>query len=97
MAPNDNASVTGDDVRYIRSVFKLSQRELANALGVAPYSVTRWEGGASPTGLPAEILSALHRTAIDAEQKEDDFETKLVRGLILMGIGALLFHLLSRR
>ena len=89
-----------EDIKLIRGAFKLESRDLAKALNVAPFTVTRWEkkeGGTSPTGLQAEVLQALHNVALETQRKKNDQETKLIRGLILLGIGALIFYLLTNK
>lgn len=92
--------MTADQVRYIREVFALSQRDLAKALNVSPATVARWEtssqtGGHSPTGLQEEVLRALHNVAIRVHDNET--EKQMVSGLIVLGIGALIFYLLTKR
>lgn len=89
--------MTPDGVRYIRGIFNLSQRDLAKAMSVGPATVARWEtsgeGAHSPTGLQSEVLNALHGVAMKV--KDDDKEKKRIRGLIVLGIGALIFYLLT--
>lgn len=85
------------EVSYIREVFGLSQRDLAKALNVAPYTIVRWEtGGTSPSGLQDEVLRALYKTAMETRQKKDDEAAKAIGGLVALGIGALIFYLLTK-
>lgn len=84
-----------DQIRHVRSVLGLSQRELARALGVAPYTVSRWEAGQSPpSGLQLEVLRALHSTALRVQ--DDQAKVAIVAGLVGLGIGALIFYLLTQ-
>lgn len=85
------------EVKCIRDVFGLTQRDLAKALNVAPYTVARWEsGGTSPAGLQGEVLRALYNTAIETRRKKDDEAAKAIGGLVALGIGALIFYLLTK-
>lgn len=97
VVPDDPPPVSSAHIEFVRTTFKLSQRELANAISVAPYTVSRWEAGANPQGLQAEVLEALFKIAKQVTDKRDDTDIKIMRGLILMGVGALLVYLLSRR
>ncbi len=84
------------EIEFIRETFGLSKRELAKALNVAPYTVARWEaGGNAPTGLQQEVLRALHRTAVETAPRTDNSAANL-GGLIALGIGALIYYLLTR-
>lgn len=48
------------DVARIRTTFGLTRNELARSLGVATFTVSRWEAGTSkPVGLQREVLTAL--------------------------------------
>ena len=86
------------ELKEICSTFNLKSRELANALNVAPPTVTRWETGQSqPTGLQEEVLQALHNMALEVKEEKDEQRASNIRGLLLLGIGALIFYLLSRR
>lgn len=83
------------EINFIRQTFGLSQRDLAKALNVAPFTVARWEIGSNePTGLQEEVLRALHQTAVETAQRSDDSATK-VGALVALGIGALIFYLLT--
>jgi transcriptional regulator with XRE-family HTH domain len=87
-----------DEIDEILGAFRLDPRDLANALNVAPVTVSRWrEGTNSPSGLQEEVLRALHNTAIELRGQADSERATLIRGLIILGIGALIFYLLSRR
>ena len=89
--------VTAQDIGFIRETFQLSQRDLARALNVGGYTVARWEDGTnSPAGLPAEVLRALHETAVRVSSDQDEAKARHVGGLIALGIGALIFYLLTR-
>ena len=86
------------EIQEIRIAFALSPRELASALNVAPLTVARWEEGRStPTGLQEEVLQALHSTALDAINKGNWEHTRHIRGLVMLGIGALIYYLLSEQ
>lgn len=86
-----------EQVKFIRECFGLSQRDLAKALNVAPYTVARWElGGTSPVGLQAEVLRALYNTAVEIRGKKDEEAAKAIGGLVALGIGALIFYLLMK-
>jgi transcriptional regulator with XRE-family HTH domain len=85
------------EIAFIRQTFGLDQRDLARAMNVAPYTVVRWESGWNePTGLQAEVLGALHSAAIKTAAKRDDTAAKALGGLIALGIGALIFSLLTQ-
>lgn len=84
------------EIEFIRETFNLSQRDLAKALNVAPYTVARWETSANePAGLQQEVLRALYRTAVETASRTDDSAAN-VGTLIALGIGALIFYLLTR-
>lgn len=84
------------EIAFIRETFRLSQRDLAKALNVAPFTVARWEAGFNePTGLQDEVLRALHRTAVETASRTDDSAAR-VGGLVALGIGALLFYMLTQ-
>lgn len=91
--------MTADQIRFIRDVFRLSQRDLAKALNVSPATVARWETsgdqGHSPTGLQHEVLRGLHSVALRV--KDDETEKQMIAGLIVLGIGALIFVLLTQK
>ncbi len=90
-----STSVGPAEIAFIRHTFGLSQRDLAKALNVAPYTVARWEGGGNePAGLQEEVLRALHRTAVETAPRTD--AAAKLGGLISLGIGALIFYLLTR-
>ena len=84
-------------IRFIHETFDITSRELAAALNVAPMTALRWEQGHnSPTGLQKEVLQALHGVALEVQAADDAQRAAAVRGLILLGIGALIFYLLTR-
>ncbi len=69
----------------IRSV----SADRAKALNGALYTVARCEAGWNePTGLQEEVLCAVHRRAVETAASAG--------GLIALGIGALIFYLLTR-
>ncbi len=90
-----------EQVLFIRETFGLSQRELAKALNVGPNTVGRWEigrdvpGGNEPTGLQEEVLRALHNVA--GRVQNDQEQRAMIAGMIGLGIGALIFYLLTQR
>ena len=89
-------SMKPQDVKLIRDTFNFSKRDLAKALNVAVFTVTRWEsGGTIPSGLQEEVLRALHQTAIYVLRKKDDAMTEMISGKISLGIGALIFYLIT--
>lgn len=82
-------------VVFIERVLGLGSQDLARSLGVSPITVTRWEQGSStPTGLQAEVLQGLYNVALNIEGNKDQQRAETVRGLVLLGIGALIFYLL---
>ena len=86
-----------DDVLFIRQTLGLSQHELSKALNIAPFTVARWEkrdGGNEPSGLQAEILRALHSTALDVAG--DVQVAKAVGTQLALGIGALIYRLMKQ-
>ena len=83
-----------EDLHHILSVFGLSKRDLAGALGVAPFTVDRWAKGASkPVGVQAEVLTALHAAALtlDVDRKASRAAGKQIK----LGIGSIIFHALT--
>jgi transcriptional regulator with XRE-family HTH domain len=89
--------MTAGEVRFIRDFFSMSQRELAKALSVGPATVARWEasgdGAHSPVGLHEEVLQALRSVAL--EVGDDTAKKQRIRGHIVLGIGALIYYLLT--
>ncbi len=80
---------------FIKDTLRLSSQDLAKSLGVSSITVTRWEQGTStPTGLQAEVLQGLYNVALTIERNRDQQRAEMVRGLVLLGIGALIFYLL---
>ncbi len=85
-------------IQFICNTFSLSQRELAKALNVGPHTVGRWQSGANePTGLQLEVLRGLYRTAVEVTDNSDEKQAELIGGLVALGIGALIFYLLTKR
>lgn len=83
------------EIDFIKQTFSLDSRALAKALNVSPATVTRWETGESePTGLQAEVLRALHNVALKV--RDDETQKQIIAGLIVLGIGALIFYLLTQ-
>lgn len=92
--------MTADQIRFVRDVFGLSQRDLSKAMNVSPATVARWEtanerGSHAPTGLQYEVLHGLHSVALKV--KDDETEKQMIAGLIVLGIGALIFYLLTQK
>lgn len=88
--------MTPEQLRFVCEIFKLSPKDLAKAMNVAPNTVHRWEKGENPpTGLQDEVLRALHNVALKV--KDDEAERAMVGGLIALGVGALIFYLLTNR
>jgi transcriptional regulator with XRE-family HTH domain len=84
-------------IQFIEQRFGLSSQELAKALGVAPVTVTRWEQGLNtPTGLQAEVLQGLYNVALSIRQNKDQQRAEVMKGLVVLGIGALIFYFLSQ-
>ena len=84
-------------IRFIKDTLRLTSQDLAKALGVAPITVTRWEEGLNnPSGLQSEVLQGLYNVALEVERDGDGKRADMINGLLLLGIGALIFHLLSR-
>jgi len=85
-------------IQFIEQTLGLNSQELAKALGVAPITVTRWEEGTNtPTGLQAEVLNGLYSVAMNIDEAEDKQRANVVKGLLILGIGALIFYLLSQK
>lgn len=75
------------DVKGIRDIFDLSQQDLAHALGVARFTITRWEqSNNEPTGLQREVLCALRTVA----NSIDPTMGRMLGDRIRLGIGHLL-------
>lgn len=61
------------DIRELRNQLGLTQDKFAFLLGVAPYTVRRWEGGKSkPSPLALEKINRLQAKAQRLEYKNDD-------------------------
>jgi transcriptional regulator with XRE-family HTH domain len=85
-------------IQFIEQTLGINSQELAKALGVAPVTVTRWEEGSNtPAGLQAEVLNGLHSVAMSIHQGEDKERADVVKGLLILGIGALIFYLLNQK
>lgn len=85
------------DIRFIEATLGLASNDLAKALGVAPITVARWEQGLNaPTGLQAEVLQGLFNVALSIQNTRDQQHADTVRGLVTLGIGALIFYLLNQ-
>lgn len=56
--------MTGDDLKYLRSYLKISQRRLAAMIGVSYVTVCRWEKGVFK-------ISPLARNKIKSMLKQD--------------------------
>lgn len=84
-------------IRFIEETLSLGSSDLAKALGVALITVTRWEQGLNtPTGLQAEVLQGLYSVALSIQDARDQQHADTVRGLVTLGIGALIFYLLNQ-
>ena len=84
-------------IRFIKDTLRLTSHNLAKALGVAPITVARWEEGLNiPSGLQSEVLQGLYNVALEVERDGDGKRADMINGLLLLGIGALIFYLLSR-
>lgn len=59
--------MTGSEIIKIRERYNLSQRQLADALGVAIYTVCRWEQ--KNARLSSLALAAVHRFITRAERR----------------------------
>ena len=72
------------EIELILETFGLSRSGLAKALGVAPYTITRWMVGdnpTKPTGLQEEVLKGLYNTAVEVR--------RLVREEFLIAVEAI--------
>lgn len=91
-------AVEASQIRLLEETLNLGSHDLAKALGVAPITVSRWEeGSTTPNGLQAEVLQGLYSVALEIRQSQDRERNEMIRGLVVLGIGALIFYLLSRR
>jgi hypothetical protein len=80
------------DLSRIRAAFGLSQRQLAHALNVAPFTVARWESGANkPTGLAEVVVGALRSVADTATPAH----ARKAGGRVALGIGHVLVEALQ--
>ena len=84
-------------IRFVEETLRLTGQDLARSFGVAPVTVARWEDGrTAPVGLQAEVLQGLHSVALTIREQQDEQTSEFIRGLVLLGIGALIFYLLSQ-
>lgn len=90
-------AMDSNQIIYIEKTLRLTSQDLAKALAVAPITVARWEQGLNvPTGLQSEVLQGLYNLALEVDRDEDGKRADMINGLLLLGIGALIFYLLSR-
>ncbi len=88
-----SARLTPAEVRFLRTTLGWSGRELADHMGAAPETVSRWEHGRTPVGPQADRLlrlMVLHRTSPEsvdlsdlksvAAQAPADLRTRLIGG-----------------
>lgn len=61
-----------------------------------PPNGNRKKGTNLPSGLQAEVLQGLYNVALTIEQDEDHKNADMIKGLVVLGIGALIFYLLTR-
>ncbi|MBK9387318.1 MAG: hypothetical protein IPN34_21085 [Planctomycetes bacterium] len=88
--------MTREHLRFVCEVFNLSAKDLAKAMNVAPNTVHRREKRENlPTGLQEEVLRALHNIALKVD--DDARERAILGGLIALGVGALIFYLLTNK
>ena len=78
-------------IQKVLEAFNLGQNEMAHALHVAPFTVSRWVTGRSqPTGLSKAIISGLHLVAM--KLKEEPAKREVIRGRIMLGIGSVIYY-----
>lgn len=77
------------ELQTILTAFYLSVDDLARALSVSNATLLRWMD-AEPSGLAAEVLRGLHRTAL--EVAGDDQRRRIIGGRIALGIGAVIHY-----
>ncbi len=86
------------ELTFIKEALGLSSKDLASALNVSPQTVARWEEGKNePTGLQSEVLQGLHNVAMQVQEQQDEHQAAMIKGLLLLGIGALIFYLLTKK
>lgn len=72
---------------------------LSKALNVTPWTVNRWLKKTDPnlpTGLQQEVLQGLYNAALEIKKKKDKEAEKTIGALVALGIGALIFYLLTK-
>lgn len=63
---NNSETLNGDEVRFLRHELDLSQRMLADMLGVQDQTVARWEKGkVAITGPAQKLLGLLYRESVE--------------------------------
>jgi len=78
-------------IQKVLEAFNLGRNEMAHALHVAPYTVSRWAAGRSqPTGLSKAVISALNMVAMKLE--EEPAKREVIRGRIQLGIGSVIYY-----
>ena len=79
-------------IEFIKKTFGLNSLELSKALGIAPFTMTRWEEGkAVPKGLTAEVLQGLYSVALKKPKPE---QVVLIKSCLVLGVGSLISQLL---
>ncbi|MCI0404688.1 MAG: hypothetical protein L0Y74_11445 [candidate division Zixibacteria bacterium] len=88
-----------EQIKFIMETFKLDEGGLAKTLNVTPYTVDRWLKKTNPnlpTGLQREVLQGLYNAALEIRRKKDKEAEKAITALVALGIGALIFFLLTK-
>lgn len=98
-------SITGEEIRHIRSAFGWSIDQFARVLGVHPVTLNRWElaGSAQPKieGMAHSVLLGLRQRILQptegkraikasARATADEVDQLLLVGGVLLGLAALL-------
>lgn len=84
------------EIKAIRTFYGWTVRDMARVLNVANGTIYRWENGDFvPEGCAKEVLQALYNVA--QHFKDDEQERQRIAGLVSMGIGAMIFILLTRK
>ncbi len=80
-----------EQVREVLKAFGFKESDLARAMRVAPFTVSRWLSGRTrPVGLHRDVINALYLAT--KKLREDPERRNEVAGRVRLGIGSLIHY-----